>query len=212
MEIPGGFFDESRHLYRNTKGAIVPSSTQVYSILGMVDFSMISPKVMEWKQAFGIAFHRSVELLVKDELDWDTVDDALIPIVTGVEMRLKSMSFELISCESRGVYNISGMEFGATSDLTGTIMHHGSRRNAVIDLKSGVKFSKTWEWQLGSYIAAQPKVPLGWLGIILQSDMTGKIIPHHLKDVEAAKREFQILLAAANLSLNAGLAKLKGGD
>ena len=38
VEIPGGYFDEKRHIYRNAKGTIVPSTTQVFSILGCNDF------------------------------------------------------------------------------------------------------------------------------------------------------------------------------
>lgn len=209
LEIPGGFFDESKHLYRNPKGTIVPSTTQVFSILGMSEFDSVPKDVLEWKRNYGLAVHKAIELLMLDDLDWDSVDDAIIPAVTGLEMFLKKMEFVCDGAEVKMVHTLFGMEYGLTVDLKGTVLYHSKRRNAVIDLKSGVKCSPTWKWQLGGYVGAQ--APGGWLGIVAQFDKEGEVVPHYV-EVQSAQREFQVLLAAAILKLNNGLAKLGGSN
>jgi hypothetical protein len=207
VEIPGGYFDEKRHIYRNTKGTIVPSTTQVFSILGCNDFDGVPADVLEWKRNYGTAVHRAIEFLVSGDLDWDSLDEAIIPSVTGIEMKLKELQFKYEAAEEMKIHNLYGMEYGLTVDLRGSIVHQGKTRNAVIDLKSGVRFSPTWRWQIGGYTVAQDKANGGWLGVILQFDKEG-IVTRHYIDLIPAKREFQILLSGAILKLNAGLAKL----
>ncbi len=48
----------------------------------------------------------------------------------------------------------------------------------------------------------------GYIGVALQVNKEGKVNPHWV-EILKAKQEFCILLAAANLKLNAGLAKIK---
>lgn len=210
IEIPGGWFSEEGHLYRDDAGTVVLSSTKVFDVLGISDFSMVNTENLEWKRNYGDAVHAGVEYLVADDLDWDSLDEEVIPAVTGIEQFLKKVEYHSEACEERRIHSFSGMRCGMTLDHRGTLMHQGVRRSVVLDLKTGAKFEKYWEWQLGSYICPQPKVDLGWVGLILQVDKDGKVIPHYLKDVEAAKREFQMLLAAAILKLNNGYAKLGG--
>jgi len=206
-EIPGGFFDEKKHLYRSERGTIVPSTTQVFSILGCNDFDGVPPDILEWKRNYGIAVHKAIELLVEGDLDWDSLDMAIIPAVTGIEQKLKAMQFKYEAAEEMRIHSLYGMEYGLTVDLRGTIVHQGKERQAVIDLKSGVKFSPTWRWQLGGYSAGQDKKNGGWMGVVLQFDKEGIVHPHYI-DLIPAQREFQILLSGAILKLNAGLAKL----
>lgn len=206
IEIPGGFFDEERHIYRDESGIPVLSSTQVFDALDCTDFSMVKPEVMEWKRVFGSAIHTGVEYLVAEDLDWDTLDEAILPAVTGVNGWLKKVEFVSEAVEERRVHSFCGMKYGMTLDHRGTMMFQGKRWRVIADLKTGSRFSKTWDWQLGSYIAPQEKG--AWIGVILQVDPDGTVTPYYLKDVEAAKREFQILLAAATLKVNAGLAKI----
>lgn len=209
QKIEGGWFDEERHIYRCDKGIIRPSSTQVFDILGMVDFGNAREEVLEFKRQYGTAIHKGVEILAKGrKLDWDRMDDRLIDPLTGIEQYLKKMGFEFEACEERRIVTYCGMTFGMTLDLRGTMIYQGVRRHAIADLKTGVKFSKTWEWQVGSYIIPQPKVEKGWLGVIFQIHPDGRVIPHYVKDVEKAKREFQTLLASAIIKVNEGFAKI----
>jgi hypothetical protein len=207
-EIPGGYFDEERHLYRDEAGLIVPSTTQVFDILGCSDFNNVQPAVLEFKRDYGTAMHLCVEYLIRKELDWDTVDDRLISPVTGVEGYLKKWEYEGVASEEQRVHSLFGMKYGMTLDHRGTMLYRGVRRHVLWDLKSGVKFSPTWFWQLGAYLHPQEKAPGGWLGIIIQVQPDGRVIPHYLEDTERYKREFQVLLSAAILKLNAGLARI----
>jgi hypothetical protein len=207
VEIPGGSFRDKDHAYFNEKHTRVPSTTQVFSILGCNDFDGVPPDILEWKRVYGTAVHRAIEFLVAGDLDWDSLDEVIIPAVTGLEMKLKAMQFKYEAAEEMKIHSLYGMEYGLTVDLRGTIVHQGKERKAIIDLKSGVKFSPTWRWQIGGYTGAQEKVDGGWMGVVLQFDKEGTVHPHYI-DLIPAQREFQILLSGAILKLNAGLAKL----
>lgn len=207
QQIDGGWFDEERHLYRNEAGTIVPSTTQVFSILGCDDFSAINPDVLEWKRTYGTALHKCLELLVFDDLDWDTVDEKLIDPLVGIETFLKNHEYVGESAEQRKVHCLYGMYYGLTVDGIGEMTYQGKRRKVVFDLKTGTKFSPTWKWQIGSYTSAQEKAKDGWIGLVGQVTTEGRVIPHYV-DLLSAQREFQYLLAAANLKINNGLAKI----
>lgn len=204
--IPGGFFDEEKHLYRDEKGVVVPSSTQVFDLMGMSDFSMVKPEDLEWKRHYGNAVHSAVEFLVNGDLDWDSLDEHIIAPVTGIEQRLREMKFEVEATEELQIANMCGMRYGMRLDLRGTIEHKGVRRKAVVDLKTGSKHSQTWTWQLGSYIQPHP----GHMGCVLQVNPAGSITPHYVTDVVKAQREFQVLLAASILKLNYGFSRVRG--
>ena len=209
-KIEGGWFREENHIYRNEDGTIVTSPTKVFDILGFSDFSNIDPATVLWKREYGNAVHAATQYMVADDLDWASVDEAIIAPVRGIEARLAEMKFQCEGAEEQRVVNLCGMFYGMKLDLRGTVEHKGVRRKAVIDLKTGSKVEKYWDWQLGAYIHPQPRVLHGWLGIILQVDPKGDVTPHYVPDVEAAKREFQVLLAAAILKLNNGYARLGG--
>jgi hypothetical protein len=204
IAIPGGSFDGKNHLYRNSRGTIVPSVTQVFSILGCNNFDGISPEVLEWKRNYGVAVHKAIELLVQDDLDWDSLDDLIVPAVKGIEQKLKAMQFQYEAAEEVRIHSLYGMEYGLTIDLKGTIVYQGKVRHAIIDLKSGAQFTPTWRWQIGAYTVAQPKVDGGWVGLVLQFDKDGQVNSHYI-DLPPAQREYQILLAAAIIKLNNGL-------
>jgi hypothetical protein len=207
IQIPGGFYRDKDHAYFNEKGTRVPSTTQVFSILGCNDFDGVPADVLEWKRNYGIAVHKAIEFLVAGDLDWDSLDEVIIPAVAGLEQKLKALQFKYEAAEEIRIHSIFGMQYGLMVDLKGTIVHQGQTRNAVIDLKSGVKFSPTWRWQIGGYTAAQGKIDGGWIGVVLQFDKVGIVTPHYI-DLIPAQREYQILLSAAILKLNNNLSKI----
>lgn len=204
-KIPGGYFAENRHLYRNEEGRIVPSTTQVFAIHGMNDFSMVDPEDLEWKSGYGEAVHSAVQLALAGDLDWDTVDEEIRPAVQGILDWLRGLDFQMKEAESRRIANVAGMEYGMSCDLVGSLWHSGKRRTAIIDLKTGSKVSPTWDWQIGGYVAGYCD-PLA-LGLILQVGFNGTVRPKFV-DVIRAKRDFLVLLAAAILKLNYGYAEL----
>ena len=207
IQIENGWFDESRHVYRDEAGVIVPSTTQVFAILGLVDYEGVPEELLKWKSNYSVAVHKAIEFLVVKDLDWDTLDEAIVPAVTGLEQFLKKIGYEHEAAEEKKIGNLFGMKYGLMVDLRGSIMHQGKRRSAIIDLKGCVKYSPTFKWQIGGYTSSQPKAEGGWMGVVAQFSKEGEVVPHYV-DIIPAQREFQILLSAANLKLNAGLAKI----
>jgi hypothetical protein len=207
VEVPGGWYHDQTHCYRDEKGNRVPSVTQVFDLLGLTDFSMISPAVLEWKRVYGSAVHRSVELLIEDDLDWESLDEAVIPALTGVEQKLKALQFKSAAREENRVYNLFQMRYGGTLDHRGTCIHQGVERHCIIDLKTAAKASPTWGWQVGAYSQGLEKQARPWLGIVLQVDKEGEVTPHYV-DCRKALGEFQVWLSACILGLNTGLYKL----
>lgn len=193
IEIPGGFFDEGKHIYRDETGIRILSTTQVFTVLGLSDFSQVPPDILEWKRIYGTALHRAAELLLQGHLDWDSVDDVLIPAVTGIDNWLQSIGYVAESTEEIMIGAVSGMKVGMTRDTRGEMNFRRQRKKAVIDFKTGVEVSPTWNWQLGAY------APPGVMGIVAQVSKAGKVTPHYVEDTMRYKREFGTLLAAANI-------------
>lgn len=207
VEIPGGWFDPKHHLYRNTKGTIVPSVTQVFTLLGFSDYSMIKPETLLWKQRYGIAVHSALEYLIQGDLDWDSLDMEIIAPVAGIEQWLKQRNYVTEAAEEAKIVSLYGMEFGMCLDHRGRIEHQGKERSVIIDLKTASKEEPVWKWQLGAYSLGQGKVPGGWLGAMLKVDEEGIVKPFYY-DLFSAAREFQTLLATVILGINNGLYKL----
>lgn len=207
--IEGGFFRGGDfHEYRNTKGERIPSSTQIFDLLKCSDFSKVDPEDLAWKRQFGNALHRGVELLVFDKLDWESCDEEVVPGIVGIEEWLRKVEYIPEHVEERRIATVCGMHFGMTADHRGSLLYKGIRRPAILDLKTGSKASPTWNWQLGSYYLGSPKPTVGlYVGAVLQVNREGRVVPHWVDLIRAA-REFQCLLATANLLLNAGLTAL----
>jgi len=212
IEIPGGFYHDEKHMYRDEKGNPIASVTGIFDALGLTDFSGIDPAVLDWKRTFGNAVHKAVELLVFGKLDWDSCPDEIIPSVTGTESWLKLVQYEPLSAEEKNIIVLNGMKVGGTLDHRGSLIYKGKRRPCILDLKTGSKVSPTWTWQVGAYAGGAPK-PDGdvYVGCALQIGKDGDVNPVWV-DTLKAKQEFIILLAAANLAVNAKLAKFKNTE
>jgi hypothetical protein len=209
VEISGGYFDQKHHLYRNARGTVIPSVTQVFSLLGFSDYSMIKPATLEWKRLYGEAVHSALEYLVAGDLDWDSIDEKIIPPVVGIEQWLKQRKYVSEAMEEAKIVSVFGMEFGMRLDHRGRIEHQGKERSVILDLKTASKEEPVWKWQLGAYSLGQEKVPGGWLGAMLKVDEEGEVKPFYY-DLIAAAREFQTLLATVILGINNGLYKIGG--
>ena len=190
-------------------GVVFPSATGVFDALGLTDFSAIDPARLEWKRGFGSAVHKAVEYLVFGKLDWDSVPDAIIPAVVGIESWLKQVQYEPLAVEEKKIIVLNGMKVGGTLDHRGSLLYKGKRRPCILDLKTGSKYSATWLWQVGAYSGGAPKIQGDvYVGCALQVDQEGNTTPFWV-DTLKAKNEFVILLSAANLAANAKLVKFK---
>jgi hypothetical protein len=206
-EIPGGYFNEERHIYRNSRGTIVPSVTQVFTLLGFSDYTMIKPATLEWKRLYGTAIHSALEFLIDGDLNWDDLDDHIIAPVSGIEQWLKNNKYASEAVEEAKIVSLHGMEFGMRLDHRGRMEYRGKDRPVILDLKTASKEEPVWKWQLGAYSLGQDKTPDGWLGAMLKVDEEGVVKPFYY-DLVAAAREFQTLLATVIIGINNGLYRI----
>ena len=63
---------------------IIPSVTQIISPL--VDYSRVPPDALEKKRQLGLAFHKAIALYIRDNLNWDSLDERLIKPMEGFSM------------------------------------------------------------------------------------------------------------------------------
>jgi len=188
VEIAGGWFEPEGHIYRNARGCRVLSVTQIFEMLGLTDYSGIDPDVLGHKSEIGTAVHKAVELLLTDNLDWDTVDDAAMSYVVGTELWFRNMRFELAGCEQQGIHSVFGVQYGYQYDQRGWLQFEKRRRPVIVDLKTAVEASPTWALQTAAYALAAP-VTNGerYLRVVLHLQKDGRVKPLYYDDPQDEK-------------------------
>jgi len=186
IEISGGWFEPDGHIYRDTQGNRVLSVTQVFQMLGLVDYSDVDQGVLQHKSEIGIAVHKAIELLLTGRLDWDTVDEAAMAYVVGAKLWFRNMRFDLVGCEQQGIFETHGMKIGYQYDQLGSIFYEGHRQPVIIDLKTAIKESPTWPLQTAAYALAAPKLKDGedYLRVVLHLQKDGRVKPLYYHDAE----------------------------
>jgi hypothetical protein len=91
-------FDEASHTYR-LDGRPVPSVTQVLDPLMVWDG--IPPDVLELARVRGGYVHEACDLLDRGQLDWATLDPALVPYVEGYQNWLADSDVTIVASELR---------------------------------------------------------------------------------------------------------------
>lgn len=188
LEVPGGFFSPVGHIYRDAQGQRILSVTQVFQLLGLVNYDFVRQEVLDRKSEIGIAVHRAVELLTEGTLDWETVDNAAWNYVVGTEQWMDDMKFVPMSREQRGICTVNGsMRFGYQYDLLGTMVFKGQMRWVLIDLKTASQESVTWALQTAAYeIAARQVVGAemdgGCVRVVLHLRPDGRVKPLYYDD------------------------------
>lgn len=171
----GGSFEPEGHLYRDLEGRRVLSVTQVFQMLGLVDYAGVKQEVLERKSRLGVSVHRAVEYLTEGTLDWNSVDDTAMPYVVSAEEWLKQMKFISLEREAQGIHLVNGMSYGWQYDHRGRMTFRSRMRDVILDLKTCVKASPTWGLQTAAYALAAPKLPAGqkYLRVVLQMKPEG---------------------------------------
>lgn len=147
-----------QHVYRNISGLRVPSATQTLAFVGLVDFSRVAPDVLQRKRLIGIAVHAACEYIdspEKGELDWDTVDPAVVPFVIAYENFCSDMRFKAEVTEEASVFTAFGMQFGCRIDARGTL---GDGIPAIVERKCAYKEEISWPLQLAAQELVSPKL------------------------------------------------------
>lgn len=207
IQFAGGTFDDEGHLYKDESGKRVLSVTQVFQMMGLVDYAGIKQEVLERKSKIGIAVHKAVEYLAENALDWDSVDELAMPYVVAAEEWIKGMKFESLERERQGIHLVNGMSYGYMYDHRGRMVFRGRMREVIMDLKTCDKESPTWGLQTAAYALAAPKLPGGqrYLRAVLQvkPDSTMKTFYY---DDPADENSFLYMLYCAIWKQNHGYA------
>jgi len=137
-------FEEDEHIYR-WNGIIVPSVTQalqewVKVKLGRYDYYVHTIKgtavnAVDFEAAgdFGTAVHRACHYIMLDQLDWATVDDALIPCLVQFEQWIEDFKFKPEYIEHQ-MYS-KKLGYAGTADIRGTILNN---KIVLPDIKTGI--------------------------------------------------------------------------
>jgi|SRR5882762_602289 len=168
-KIPGGYFDESfdsslgrlRHCYRDESGMIVPSLTQILSMLRFTDLSAAPPDRVIYKQKVGTAVHAATEYLDSPDhgdLDWDSVQPEIFGYIQAYENAVAELGLQSQKVEHASITEVNGMKFGCRLDRVGTFGKNGIPRMPIIwEIKTAYAPSFAWHLQTAAQSLTVPK-------------------------------------------------------
>lgn len=139
---PSIAFDASAHAY-TLNGRAVPSVTQV--LARFEDWSGIPQANLDFARARGQHVHEAMALLARDELDWGSLDEELLPYVEGGRRFLVESGVTVLGSEY--VLGSSSLRVAGTLDLLGIL------RNAegIFDFKVTAALPRTVGPQTAGY-------------------------------------------------------------
>lgn len=140
-------FQEDLHEYR-LDGVTIPSVTQVLQATGLSDVSKIPAAILDRASLFGKAVHKAVELDTKGTLDYESLDESLIPYLNGWKAFVEDFNYKCVSIEYRTHHPL--YRYGATIDQIGLIGLGKYAGEAIGDIKSGVP-QPSHKYQLSAY-------------------------------------------------------------
>lgn len=136
-------FIEETHQYFDDKGRL-PSVTEILS--GSIpQYTGISEQVLENASARGQAVHRACELYDKNELDYSTLDEQIIPYLEAWISFIKDTGF-IVGYSEQIVYS-NKFRYAGTLDRIGKI----NGESAIVDIKTTAILSPVTGLQLAGY-------------------------------------------------------------
>lgn len=192
--------DPVAHIYRNERGDIIPSVTQILQCAGLEDFSGIAPAVLELAAERGTVVHTITEYMDKGTLDEESIDPALFGYVEGYrafERQYGIIGFEAIEQQ---VYH-PALGYAGKIDRIARIENY----LMLLDLKTGAK-EAAHEVQISGYFhALHPSIMKNvekFGTLYLSEDGRFEFVPADVK------RAWPVFLAALNITkwkMNNGL-------
>ena len=119
--------DKETHTYRNEKGVILPSVTQILKAEGFIDDAWFT----EYARTRGEMVHLATKMYDDGTLDESALDPVIVPYLEGYKRFLKESGFEVHFAEET-VYSPS-CQFAGTLDRRGLL----NGRKTLIDIKTG---------------------------------------------------------------------------
>ena len=134
-------FEKSGHRY-TWNGKPVCSVTQVLrgwvkspaGYIHTISGAMVDADRFESAGAIGTAIHEGAALILKDDLDWDALDPALVPPLREFERWLADYNVKPLHIEEPMYSEKHGV--AGTPDILGELQ--GFRHLSLIDIKSGL--------------------------------------------------------------------------
>ncbi len=124
IEIEGGYYSPSVHAYYDPSGKFVPSATQVLSLCGLSDYSMVNQEVLEAKRRIGNEVHDLCATIDKfGAIDMDWVSEESKPYVEAYQLFREQRRFipAAEKVEVPMIASVGGMMYGVTPDAPGTL-------------------------------------------------------------------------------------------
>lgn len=182
------YLDTEAHIYRRGN-RIIPGVTETLQI-------NFGKRIYwnEWYANRGKAVHLAIYYLVRDELNWDTVDERIKPRVEAFQKFLRETGFSVLSSEIQLFskrYNFAG-----TIDLI--LGKHGDPKELILcDIKSSIE--PIVELQLGAYsILYAENLKLVKKVCAVELKDNGSYNIKWFKDLKRAQRIFLSCLTVAN--------------
>lgn len=146
ITIDGGFFSPSTHAYYGPTGNFVPSATQVLSLVGMSDYSMVPREKLEAKRKIGSEVHDLCATIDKyGAIDPSWVPDECKCYVDAYQLYRNEHNFvpdaELV--EKPIIVSVHGMLVGVTPDAPGKL----NNIDAILERKCVEAPAAAWRVQ-----------------------------------------------------------------
>lgn len=130
MDRPAIEFNEERHEYR-LDGAVVPSVTEIIKPLS--DFSNVPEEQREFKRQIGKALDAAITLYERQDLDFDTLDEQVLPFFEAWLAFKKDTGFRVIL--NQVIVFSRKLRFAGTLDILGTRTPDSPNPDELIDTK-----------------------------------------------------------------------------
>ena len=146
VAIDGGYYDAETHGYYDEKGKWVPSVTQVLSLCGLSDYSMVNRDVLEAKRAIGNEVHDLCATIDKfGAIDPDWISESAKPYVEAYQLFREQRRFvpDVTKVEVPMIASVFGMSYGVTPDCFGKLDGY----DAVLERKCVEASQTSWAAQ-----------------------------------------------------------------
>ena len=145
---PDFTYEEDTHLYRNTRGLVRPSVTQVLREVGIFDYSRVDGTVLERKRRLGQNVHLcTAEYDREGWVDPTWIADDEAPYFDAWLRFRRESRCEVLQVEEPMLRPVMGMELGGTPDR---VLQLGGR-HFVADLKTCATAHPGWRLQTALY-------------------------------------------------------------
>jgi hypothetical protein len=184
-------FEATRHRYLTDEGIQIPSVSQVLTLAGISDVSMIPAHILERAAAIGSAVHDACQYLDEGELDPD-LDPLIVGYVLGYQRFKEAHEPKILEIETR-VGKDGDLPFAGRRDrviVLGDVEY-------VMDIKTASKPQYSWPIQLAAY----SKRDQGRIVVHLAKDGTFNVIKY---ENEADYEVWQAALTVAHFKLKNG--------